>query len=105
MVTRPDRGEVWWAEMSDKRRPVLVLTRSAAIPVLRSVLVAPITRTVRHIPTEVFLDQSDGMPAPCVASLDNVTTADKALLLNQVSVLSPTKMGQVCRALAVAVQC
>lgn len=62
------RGEVWWGELPDVgRRLFLVMTRSAAIPVLRSVLAAPITRNVREIPTEVPLTRADGMPDDCAA--------------------------------------
>lgn len=104
-MTAPRRGEVWWVEMPEKRRPVLVLTRDAAIPVLRSVLVAPVTRTVRGIRTEVALDQADGMPVSCVASLDNVTTADRAFMTTRITRLSPQRMRQVCEALANAVEC
>lgn len=69
------RGEVWWYESPEAgRRPYLVLTRSEAIPVLRQVLAAPATRTIRGIPTEVGLDRSDGLPEPCVLALDNVST-------------------------------
>jgi mRNA interferase MazF len=91
--------------MPDKRRPVLVLTRDAAIPVLRMVLVAPITRKVRGITTEVPLNVEDGMPEPCAASLDNLTLADKAFFTRRHTVLPPTRMHQVCAALRTAVDC
>jgi mRNA interferase MazF len=91
--------------MPDKRRPVLVLTRDPAIPVLRTVLVAPITRRVRGIPTEVVLTTSDGMPTDCAATLDNVTLADKALLTGRVTHLSAARMAEVCRALSIATDC
>src|SRR5207244_9245567 len=58
-----NRGEVWWGEIRDVgRRPFLVMTRNAAIPVLNSVLAAPVTRTVRGLPTELVLGPEDGMP-------------------------------------------
>jgi mRNA interferase MazF len=67
------RGEVWWGETPKHgRRPYLVLHRNAAIGVLAEILVCPLTRTVRGIDTEVPLDQGDGLPEACVASLDNV---------------------------------
>jgi mRNA interferase MazF len=60
---RPARGEVWWGEATDEKgRPYLVLTRDEAIPVLRAILVAPVTRTVRGIPTEVPLGSEEGLP-------------------------------------------
>ena len=55
MTAPPNQGEIWWAEASDKRRPVLVVTRNEAIPVLTWIVVAPVTKTVRRIPTEVAL--------------------------------------------------
>ena len=80
------RGEVWWVEHPDAgRRPACVLTRQAAISVLGSVLVAPATRTVRGIPTEVTLTRADGMPDDCVLSFDNLTTVPKALLTSRIT--------------------
>jgi PemK-like, MazF-like toxin of type II toxin-antitoxin system len=58
----PTQGEVWWAEAQDKRRPVLIVTRSDAVPVLTWIIVAPVTRTIREIPTEVRLGPSHGLP-------------------------------------------
>ena len=104
-MTEPRRGDVWWVEMPDKRRPVLVLTRDAAIPVLRTLVIAPVTRTVRGIRTEVALDEGDGMPAPCVATLDNVTTVPRVFLTERVTRLSAARMRQVCGALSIAVDC
>lgn len=67
------RTEVWWGESPRHgRRPYLVLTRDRAIGVLNEIMVAPLTRTIRHIDTHVELDQSDGMSEPCAASLDNL---------------------------------
>ena len=77
MVSDPRRGEVWWVEIPDKRRPVLGLTRDAAIPVLGTLLVAPMTRRLRDTPTEVPLGCDDGMPAKCAVTLDDSTVADK----------------------------
>ena len=68
-VPSPHRGDVWWADVpGDKRRPVLVLTREHFIERLRSVIVAPVTTKVRDIPTEVALDESNGMPRSCAAN-------------------------------------
>jgi mRNA interferase MazF len=91
--------------MPDKRRPVLVLTRDSAIPVLRTIIVAPLTTRVRGVPTEIPLDVSDGLPTSCVASLDNLTVADRALLVERQATLSPVRMAEVCRALRLAVDC
>jgi mRNA interferase MazF len=105
LVSEPQRGEVWWAAMPDKRRPVLILTRNGAIPVLHSVVVAPITRRIRRIPTEVVLNETDGMPTECAATLDNITIADKTFLADRLTQLSPPRMAEVCRALNIAVGC
>lgn len=105
MVEAPGRGQVWWAETEDKRRPVLVLTREAAIPVMKTLLVAPVTRRIRQIPTQVLLDADDGMPVECAVSLDNVTVADSRLLTGHITQLSAARMSEVCRALATAVGC
>jgi mRNA interferase MazF len=106
VVTEPRRGEVWWGEIAEVgRRPFLVMTRSAAIPVLHSVLAAPITRTVRNLPTEVLLGPDDGMPTECAASFDNLRVIPKALLVQRVCILDSVRMTWACRALRTAVDC
>ena len=101
-----NRGEVWWLEHPDAgRRPVCILTRQAAIPPLRSILIVPATRTVRGIPTEVQLGRGDGMPEDCALSFDNVTTVPKALLTERITRLNPAKLGELCAALKVATGC
>jgi mRNA interferase MazF len=101
-----NRGEVWWAESpSEKRRPYLVLSRQVAIDLLRTVIAVPATRTVRGIPTEVPLDQDDGMPTPCALSLDNIITLPKSLLTNRICRLGPERMAEVCAALGTATGC
>lgn len=100
------RGEVWWSDDEQLgRRPVLVLTRSAVLPVLARPLVAPLTTRVRGLPTEVALDGDDGLPQPCVVSLDNVQPLAAAVLVRRITSLSPARMMAVCRALAVATDC
>ena len=86
-------------------RPVCVITRASAIPVVGRVTIAPATRTMRGIPSEVTLTRADGLPVECVLSLDNVTTVSKALLGRRIGQLSETRMREVCRALRVAVDC
>jgi mRNA interferase MazF len=101
-----NRGEVWWVEHPDVgRRPGCVLTRDAAIPVLRAVLVAPATRTVRGIPTEVALGRDDGMPEDCVLSFDQLTTVPKALLTERITSLPAAKVAEMCGALRAATGC
>ncbi len=105
-MSEPRRGEVWWGEIEDVgRRPFLVMTRSAAIPVLHNLLAAPITRTVRDIPTEVHLGLDDGMPSDCAASFDNLRVVPKAYLVDRVCALDPIRMVEACHALRAAVDC
>jgi mRNA interferase MazF len=100
------RGGVYFVEHPEwGRRPVLVLTREAAIPVLKRVTVASITRRIRRIPTEVLLDDADGMPGPCAVSLDNLGEVWKALLVEEVTTLRPERMAEVCVALNRALGC
>jgi mRNA interferase MazF len=87
------------------RRPALVLTRSAAIPVLNRVLVVPATRTVRSIPTAVPLDREDGMPGACALALDNIALVPKSGFGSLITRLSRERMAEVCAALQVAVGC
>ena len=105
-MTDPRRGEVWWGEIADVgRRPFLVMTRSAAIPVLNSVLAAPITRTIRDIPTELQLGPDDGMPTECAASFDNLRVVPKSYLVDRLCSLDPTRLIDACRAIRVAIDC
>ena len=105
-MSAPRRGEVWWGEIEDiGRRPFLVMTRSAAIPVLHGVLAAPVTRTVREIPTELRLGPDDGMPTECVASFDNLRIVATAYLVQRQCALTPVRMVEACEALRAAVDC
>jgi mRNA interferase MazF len=100
------RGEVWWYEDPRAgRRPFCILTRDEAIPVLNQVLAVPATRTRRGIPTEVALDESDGMPADCVLVADNVTLLRPSLCTERITVLPPAVMRRVCEALSAATAC
>lgn len=101
-----NRGEVWWAEHPDAgRRPFLVLTRQAAIPVLSRILAVPATRTIRKIPTEVILDVDDGMPQRCALSFDNIVPVPKSLFTDQICRLDVDKMADVCQSLSAATGC
>jgi mRNA interferase MazF len=100
------RSEVWWVEHPHAgRRPFLVLTRQAAVPVLNALLAVPATRTIRQIPTEVVLDRGDGMPEECALSLDNLTLVPKELFATRITRLSVERMSEVCRALTLASGC
>ena len=105
-MSSPGRGEVWWGEIEDVgRRPFLVMTRPAAIPVLNQVIAAPVTRTIRGIPTELALGPDDGMPDECAASFDNLRIVPKALLTVRICTLGPDRLAQACTALRTAVAC
>jgi len=89
----------------DKQRPVLVLTRESAIAYLSAVTVAPITSTIRGVPSEVRLSEADGMKGPCAVNLHNVVTVSKAHLGRRVGVLSTERLREVCNALGFALGC
>lgn len=105
-MSEPRRGEVWWGEIADVgRRPFLVMTRTPAIAVLNGVLAAPVTRTVRSIPTEVLLGPGDGMPTECAASFDNLRVVAKTHLVDRICSLGPARLVEACTALRIAVDC
>jgi mRNA interferase MazF len=89
----------------DKKRPVLVLTRNSAIEYLSTVTVAPITSTIRGVPSEVALNEEDGMKSPCAANLHNAVTVSQERLGKRVAQLSSARMREVCAALRFAVGC
>ncbi len=98
------QGDIWWAESELGRRPVLVVTRNEAIDVLNKVVVAPITRTVRDIPTEVPLDSDDGLPHRSAASFDNLQVVAKSHLTERVASISDRR-SEICAALAAMADC
>ncbi len=102
----PAQGDIWWAELPDAgRRPVLVITRDAAIPVLRTLLVAPVTRTIRRIPTEVAVGRDEGLPEESVASFDNLQPVPRWSLTRRVGQLGPRRQSEICRALEAMSDC
>lgn len=107
MSVLPLRGEVWWAEAPHvSRRPVVVLSRDAAVRGLRRALVAPCTTVVRHLPSEVGLDPvGDPVPRACVVALDAVESLSVGLLTERLGRLSDHRLLEVCAALAVSVDC
>ena len=105
-MTVVGRGQVWWGEIEEVgRRPFLIMTRPAAVGVLSSVLAAPVTRTIRGIPTELPLGPEDGMPTDCVANFDNLRPVPKANLVDHICTLEPMRLEQACSALRLAVDC
>ena len=107
MSPLPARGEVWWCELPEiGRRPVVVLSRNAAIPRLRRTLVAPCTTTIRGLPSEVLLDPGeDPIPRPSAINLDSVESVAIAVLVERIGQLADVRMREVCAALEVAVDC
>lgn len=103
--TLPARGEVWWCETPEiGRRPVVVLSRDAAIPRLQRVLVAPCTTTVRGLASEVVLQPGeDPVPRRAVVNLDLVDSVPVVALQARLGRLGDQRMRAVCAALAVAV--
>src|SRR5437016_8991418 len=104
MAGRIDRGSIRLHRFAppDKRRPVVIISRQEVIELLSTVIVAPITSTVRGLPSEVVLDAADGMKGRCAVNLDHVQTVRKEDLGRQMSSLGPQKMAALCRALALA---
>lgn len=100
----PRRGEIWYAHL-DKLRPVVVMHRDFGGRHLDAVLAAPLTTTIRDIPTEVRLGPEHGLDRQCVASLDNLTLLRRSRLERRIGQLNDETMGHLCRALAVAVAC
>ena len=101
----PRLGEIWWAEAEDGRRPVLVVTRTTAVPVLGAILVAPVTRTIRGIQTEIVLDQRHGVRVDCCASFDNLLRIRPAMLSERMGQLQIDDMHEICRALRALADC
>lgn len=105
--TLPSRGEVWWCELPEiGRRPVVVLSRDAAIPRLRRVLIAPCTTTIRSLMSEVVVEPGDDpVPRKSAINLDSVESVSVAVLVERLGRLSDSRMREVCAALEVAVDC
>jgi mRNA interferase MazF len=102
-----ERGEIRLCHFPapGKERPVLVLTRGSAIAYLSRVTVAPITSTIRGVPSEVALGIEDGLRQPCAANLHNIMTVGQKGLGRRLAQLSPRRMREVCAALAFAIGC
>jgi mRNA interferase MazF len=103
----PLRGEVWWCELEEvSRRPVVVISRDAAIPRLRRALIAPCTTTIRGLPSEVLLEpEDDPIPLRSAVNLDSVVSVSVGTLTERLGRLGDDRMREVCSALAVAVDC
>jgi mRNA interferase MazF len=91
------RGEIRWYRFKppDKQRPVLILTRDSILQYLGEVTVAPITSTVRNIPSEVLLSRQDGMPRDCAVNCDHIQTVSSGKIGALITVMTPVKMEEV----------
>ena len=107
MANRISRGDVRLYQFAppDKKRPVVILTRDSAVPYLSTVTVAPVTSTVRGVPSEVLLTQDDGMKTQCAVNLHNVVTVAQDRLGKRVAQLSSARMAEICAALRFSVGC
>ena len=107
MTALPARGEAWWCELPEiGRRPVVVLSRDAAIPRLRRTLIAPCTTTIRGLTSEVVLDpEVDPVPRRSAVNLDSVESVAVATLTDRLGRLADARMREICDALGVAVDC
>jgi len=96
------RGEIRWYKFTrpDKKRPVLILTRDSILEYLGEVTIAPITSTVRNIPSEVFISKHEGMPRDCAINCDHIQTVAKGKIGVLISALLPDKMKEVRKAIA-----
>jgi mRNA interferase MazF len=104
LVSVPKQGEIWWAETEEQRRPVLVVTRTEAVAVLTGIVVAPITRTVRGIPTEVDLGRQEGLGTDCAASFDNLQRVRRSALSEKTGELG-ARAQEICTALRALADC
>ena len=97
-------GEIRWYKFAkpDKKRPVLILTRDSVLEYLGEVTVAPITSTIRNIPSEVFLSKTDGMFRDCAINFDHLQTVSKERIGSLITSLTPAKMTAVGRAIRFA---
>ncbi len=107
MAGRIARGDVRLYQFAplDKKRPVVVLTRDSAVAYLSTVTVAPITSAIRGVPSEVVLNEHDGMKVPCAVNLHNAVTVSQNRLGKRVAQLSYLRMGEICAALRFSLGC
>ena len=101
------RGDICLYEFArpDKRRPVVVLTRDSAIRYLSTVTVASVTSTVRGVPSEIVLDEADGMKNRCAVNLHHAVTVSQQRLGRRVARLGPRRMSEICTALEFSLGC
>ena len=107
MARRVERGDIWLYRFArpDKRRPVLVLSRPAALTLLGSAIVAPITSTIHGVPSELRVGVGDGLKVDCVVNFDHLLTVNQADLRQYVGHLDESRMHEACAAIEIALGC
>lgn len=107
MASRISRGDVRLYQFAkpDKKRPVVVLTRDNSIGYLSTVTIAPVTSTIRGVPSEVVLSEEDGMKSSCAVNLHNAITVSQSHLGRLVAQLSSLRMAEICAALRFSLGC
>jgi len=99
------KGELWWLETPDEKgRPVLVISRDEANAVMRRVMVAPVTRTLRSAPSQLPLGRDEGLPTESVANFDDIASVPKALLVRRLGILGP-RLHELCERLRAMADC
>lgn len=100
------RGELWWGETPDEKgRPFLVVSRDAANAVMHRVLVAPVSRRARGVPSELRLGGEEGLPVSSVANFDNLRPFPKAMLVRRLGALGPSRRHELCEVAAATLDC
>jgi mRNA interferase MazF len=100
------RGELWWGEAPDEKgRPFLVVSRDAANAVMQRVLVAPVSRRIRGIPSELPVGIQEGLPVASVATFDNLRPFPKAMLVRRLGALGPRRRHELCAVAAATLDC
>ncbi len=103
-MSTPRQGEIWWAEVETSRRPVVVVTRSEVVEVLTGIVVAPVTRRIRALPTEIRLGVDEGLNDECVASFDNLQRIHRTALTTKIGDLG-LRRDEICLALRAMSDC
>jgi mRNA interferase MazF len=100
------QGDIWlMMPTNGKQRPVLIVSRDEAIPVLNNIVVAPITSTIRNIPTNIVLGPTDGIDHESAASFDNLSTVPKSVLTRRLGQIDEVRRSEICRALEAMADC
>lgn len=100
------RGEIRWYKFKapDKKRPVLILTRNSVLTYLGEVTIAPVTTTIRDIPSEVLLGRADGMARDCVVNFDHIQTVSKGKIGALITAVDTDRLNQVREAILFALE-